>query len=377
MIHTDNGDRVPPPGEHIREELKKRAWTQEDLAHVLGRTVARVNQIITGKQELSPEIALALETAIGTPAVEWLQREAAYRLSLVATVPADVRHRSRLLELGPVKEMQKRGWIEATDSPDAMERELLRFYRIPDLDTEPELTVAMRKTNPNVVLTPAQRAWVFRVRQIASVSRVAAFNPDGIAACKRELRKLAAFSAEVGKVPKVLAKYGIRFVVVEPLPGGKVDGVAMWLDHASPVIGLSVRFDRLDSFWFTLGHELAHIDHKDEAPLDGDVSGQEDLLAMKSPVERRADEESAAMFIAPDELQSFMARVGPLYSKERINQFANRIKIHPGIIVGQLQHRGEIGYSANKEMLVKVRHILTPVALTDGWGNTIDLRVFA
>src|SRR5689334_22088394 len=80
-----------PPGEFIRTELAQRGWTQEDLAHILGRTTARVNQIITGKQELSPEIAVALETAIGTEAEVWLQREAAYRLSLTATEPDGVK----------------------------------------------------------------------------------------------------------------------------------------------------------------------------------------------------------------------------------------------------------------------------------------------
>ena len=44
-----------PPGDFIRDELEKRSWTQEDLANVLGRTTSRVNQIITGKQELSPD----------------------------------------------------------------------------------------------------------------------------------------------------------------------------------------------------------------------------------------------------------------------------------------------------------------------------------
>lgn len=365
------------PGELIREELQKRSWSQEDLAQMLGRTTARVSQIITGKQELSPEIALALESIFGIPATDWLQREAAYRLSLAKADTADVSRRARLFGLAPVREMQKRGWIKATDSPTDLESELARFFAVPDLTTEPPLSAAMRKTHPHVELTPAQKAWVFRVRQLAAAHATPPYDPDKVDACKKELRKLAAYSAEVRKVPQVLAKFGIRFVVVEPLAGGKVDGVATWLNENTPVIGMAIRFDRLDSFWFTLGHELSHIKHRDDVPLDGDVSNQEDLhLEVKSPIERRADEESAATFIDPDELKSFIGRVGPLYSKERINQFANRIKMHPGIIVGQLQHRGEIGYSANKEMLVKVRHHITPVAITDGWGHTIDPRVF-
>jgi HTH-type transcriptional regulator/antitoxin HigA len=58
----------------------------------------------------------------------------------------------------------------------------------------------------------------------------------------------------------------------------------------------------------------------------------------------------------------------PLYSKHRIQDFAARVKVHPGIVVGQLQHRGEISFAHSREMLTKVRHIITASTLTDGWG---------
>ena len=74
-----------------------------------------------------------------------------------------------------------------------------------------------------------------------------------------------------------IADYGIRFIVVEPLPGIKVDGVALWLDNESPVIGVSVRFDRIDAFWFTLMHEFSHIYHGDALSFDYESSGRRRL----------------------------------------------------------------------------------------------------
>ena len=44
----------------------------------------------------------------------------------------------------------------------------------------------------------------------------------------------------------------------EALPSSKIDGVCLWLDQHSPVIGMSLRFDRIDNFWFVLGHEIEH-----------------------------------------------------------------------------------------------------------------------
>ncbi len=372
------GGRVPPPGDYIREELKKRAWTQEDLAHVLGDAVARVNKIITGKQELSPETALALETALGISAAEWLQREAAYRLSLARSGGEDdIKRRARLHELAPMKEMAKRGWIRQTDSLAGQEREVQRFYQIGSIEEEPSIHGALRKTAPSIAVSSQQRAWAFRVRQVATAipaASVGFYDDAKIDACRRDLRKLASYSAGAQKAPALLMRYGIRYVVVEGLSGAKVDGFATWLDEQSPVIGMSLRFDRLDSFWFTLAHELTHIKYRDIAAVDGDVASHEDpLFEVKSMEERRADEEAASMLVPPDELKSFILRVGPLYSTEKINQFANRIKMHPNIIIGQLKNLGEIGWSKHTKDVVAVREAVVKAAVTDGWGKSINI----
>src|SRR5258708_2393572 len=70
-------------------------------------------------------------------------------------------------------------------------------------------------------------------------------------------------------------------------------------------------------------------------------------------------------------INNSIARVRPLSSKQKIRNFAARIGVHPAIVLGQLQHRKEVGWSHSREMLVKVRHILIRAALTDGWGNNL------
>src|SRR5687768_2140966 len=99
------------PGDHIRTELKRRGWGQDDLARVLGRPTSRVNELVQGKASVSPELAVALAAALGGTAEEWLQRDAAYRLSTANADVQGVRRRARLYEIAPVKELQRRGWI--------------------------------------------------------------------------------------------------------------------------------------------------------------------------------------------------------------------------------------------------------------------------
>ena len=64
-------------------------------------------------------------------------------------------------------------------------------------------------------------------------------------------------------MPTVLGEGGIRFLVVEQLPQTRIDGVTLWLDNKSPVIVLSLRFDRIDWFWYMLAHELGHVKKRD------------------------------------------------------------------------------------------------------------------
>jgi HTH-type transcriptional regulator/antitoxin HigA len=173
----------------------------------------------------------------------------------------------------------------------------------------------------------------------------------------------------------VLSEVGIRFLVVEPLAGTRIDGVCVWLNDSKPVIALSLRYDRIDSFWFALAHELGHVVNRDglEHPVvDLDLVGENAIKSTDKPeTERAADAFAEELLVPASEINGFVARVRPLYSKERIKGFAARLKVHPGIVVGQLAHRGEIGYWHSRETLEKVKDLVTDNALTDGWGHTL------
>ena len=153
--------------------------------------------------------------------------------------------------------------------------------------------------------------------------------------------------------------------MVEPLPNVKIDGAAFWLDAESPVIAMSLRFDNIGSFWFALMHELDHIEYKDAFSFD-------DLQSKPSDeAEERASWNAANLLVPRHELEEFIRACAPRYSEARINNLATGLQIHPGIIVGQLQHRGEISYAAHRKLLTKVRDFVTQFACTDGWGQPV------
>lgn len=368
---------VFPPGEFLREELEARGWTQSEFASILGRPVPTVNLILSGKKAITPDTAKEIAEALGTSADLWLNLQTAYDLAQAEGPMGAVSQRAKMYELAPVKEMVRRGWIRATDSADGLANELCRFFRVENLRTELPVFAAARQSATEHSLTAPQRAWCVRALQLGETVNAADYRRSQMPECIRRVRQLAAHAEEARHLPKLLGEFGIRFVVVEHLASTKIDGAALWLSQDRPVLAVSIRFDRINWLWHTICHELSHIHHGDNAVLDTDLvrdpdSDAPDSAAVLPEMEKRADAEAAAMLVPPDRLNSFIIRVRPYYSKQRIIQFAHTVGVHPGIVAGQLQHLGQIKFSANTDMLVKVRSIVTSTAVTDGWGKIMS-----
>lgn len=358
------------PGDFIREELDARGWTQKDLADILGRPLPTVNRILKGKHGIMPEMAVGLAEVFGTTAELWLDRESRYRLSLVDGSNEAVRHRRKLYELVPLRDLQRRGWIDADSPIDVSEQAVLELLQIAEVDEEPKLHAATRKsTVVPADLSRAQRAWCFRVLQLTAGQSVSKFSIRRVDACQNALRTLAAQPEDVAKVPQLLADYGIRFAVVEHLTGTRIDGAALWLNSQQPVIGMSMRHDRIDYFWFTLLHELSHIRHRDALSVNAEHTAKGPASRLPE-FEQRADAEATAALVQPDRLAAAIPEMKEAnYSFESVEAFADSEGVHPGIVVGQLHYKRIIGYDRHRSALVKVRDCITSTATTDGWQD--------
>lgn len=367
---------VFPPGEYIKDELDARGLSQAEFAEILGRPARVVSEIINAKRAISPETAKEIAAAFGSTPELWMNLESVYRLSKTKNDAGMVARRAKLYQAAPVKEMVRRCWIEGSDNVEVLEKQVRDFFGIRDLDEEPQFwPYAARMSAAYTALT---RTWLYRARHLARAVRARRFGPGGMRAALDRLRELLHEPEEIRHVPDVLAEAGIRFLVVEHLPQTRLDGACFWLSPESPVVAVSLRYDRIDWFWHTLMHELGHVERHHglqdgEQPVDVDMFGRRPAAggAEKPEIEREADAFAVRTLIPPEELENFIARVGPLYSQQKIRGFAGRLQVHPGIVVGQLQFRGEVDYSQHRRMLAPVRGIITQAALTDGWGHTV------
>lgn len=368
---------VFPPGDFLKEELEARDWSQTEFAEIVGRPVRLINEIIAGKRSITPETAIQFAASLGTSAEFWMNLESQYQLSKVRENNDAIQRKAKLYERFPVREMVKRGWIDTSDDIGLLEHQFAKFYCLALPDDEPCLAHAARKTSYERV-SNLQWAWLFRVKKIAESYVAPKYNRDSLLKALPHLRSLVVAPEELRHVASILIECGVRFVVVEALPGSKIDGACLWLSESQPVIAMSIRLDRIDNFWFVLRHEIEHLlqEHgKDlRVMVDEDISESEDpsLLA-----EEKAANEAAAQFAVSDaELHGYMLRANPYYfAEDRVLGFAGRLKVHPGIVVGRLQKRLEKAGHTNpykflRGHLVKVRHIVANTAPTDGWGST-------
>jgi len=361
-----------PPGEFIREELEARGWTQDDLADILSRPLQTVNEVITGKRGITPETAKGLGEAFGTSAQYWMNLESVYRLSLENDNGKAVTRRAAIYDMAPVRAMIKRGWIKQTGDIDVLEQQLLDFFGIKSIRETPKFLCATRKSTAYTDMTPGQRAWLFRAGLLAGNVAARPYTVTGLDACLAQLKPLLARAEDIIKIPGLLSSFGIKLLIIEPLPQSKIDGACFW-EGDTPVVTLSLRYDRIDWFWYTLMHEIGHIRNVDakksrECVLDTDMMADFQTGDGRPAYEIAADRFATSFLVPQDQFGDFIARVKPRYSKKRIESFAGMIGVNAGIIVGQLQHRKEIKYSQYREFLVKVRHIITTRAPTDGWG---------
>lgn len=374
-------DDYKTPGQLIEVLLANRGWTQRVLAIVLGISESALNKVVAGKQAMTAELALALEDVFAVEAARFLRLQASFDLArarmLARPDPGRVT-RAQLYADWPIADMIKRGWLSVEDVRDinSVERELTKFLGTSSIEEVEAPRHAAKKTNVSADATPPQIAWLHRVKQIASEMLVANFTEFGARRAVGLLRELTLSPESARKVPRILAEAGIRFVIVESLPGAKIDGVCFWLDDNKPVIGMSMRQDRIDNFWFVLRHELEHVIQghgKQTIVIDADLEGEKAGTGPDVAEEERIANSAAAEFCVPKKtLDAFIARKAPYFAERDILGVAATLKVHPGLVAGQLQHKTG-RYDRFRSHLVKVRSIVAPGAVVDGWGDVVPI----
>ena len=371
------------PGQLITHLVEQRGWSKRILATVLGLSETVVNKMTTDVRPVSASDALLLEEVFNLPASRFLELQSSYDLAKARIKAAPDRSRSERAQLFsalPVSAMIKRGWLDIEDIKNykEVENELSKFFGVESASQIPIFHHAAKKTEVAGDTTSDQLAWLYRVRQIALEMIAPPASKTSIEKAIEALRPLRISEAAIRKVPEILSKAGIRFLIVESLPSAKIDGVCFWLAENAPVIALTLRFDRIDNFWFVLRHELEHA--RCGHGKQGTVNIDTELEKVEIGTANILEEEKQANYAASDfcvpskKMESFIARKSPFFSERDLLGFAKIHQIHPGLVAGQLQKRTN-RYELFRKYLVNVSSHVVPSSVVDGWGTVAPTEV--
>ena len=338
MLHVmkTNLEIYRSPGQLLSALLEENGWNGRVLSGILQIDESGVNRLLQDKKAINATLAIVLEDIFKVPAEDFLTIQAHYDLAKarIKDIPDPEREsRAKLFGNLPIAEMINRGWLNVESKKDfpKIEKKLLKFFHIESLEQiDAILPHSAKKTNSNEHPSHIQIAWVNQVQRIAREMIVAPYTPTSGKAAIEKLKTLLWSAEEIRKVPRILAEHGIRYVIVESLKGSKMEGVCLWLDDNTPVIGMSLRFDRIDNFWFVLRHELEHV-------IQGHGKGNKrpkidyDLkLGNEIDEEEIVANEAAAHYAIPQKkMESFIARKAPFFADIDIIGFANTLKVHP------------------------------------------------
>lgn len=316
----------PDPIDAIQFRMNEKGLKQADLVPYFG-TSSRVSEVLNRKRPLTVQMIRALSIGLGISAE-----------TLVGASLPDVSADRRNFDWSkfPIREMAKRGWIEQKRARENVEDVVKGFISSAGLQMG---VASFRKAFSGDAETPTSRyalyAWLARVIQKARDRKgvLGEFSESELSASyMRELAQLSRFDLGPLLAVEQLEKSGIAVVIEPSLRGTLLDGAALKDSDGTPIIGLTLRYDRLDHFWFTLLHEVAHVwKHVDDnEPFMDDLDA-----SSEDRKEAEANRLASESFIPRVKWRRSEAFLTP--NKETIERFAKDLKIHPSVVAGRLR----------------------------------------
>lgn len=321
----------PSSIEAIRFRMDEQGLKQTDLIPYIG-SKSKVSEILAGKRSLTIPMIRALNKYLGIPLSVLIQNseETSFKFSL-----SDVDW-SKF----PVSEMVKRNWIngKTKDIKNNLQKIISDFLE-PIGGVAPQ-TVMWRRSFHNRTDEKTDRysllTWSARIMLLAKQLMASSYDNSRISKdFLREVAKLSQFDQGPLLAREMLLKHGIKLIVEKQLPKTKIDGGCFIDMYGNPVIGMTLRYDRLDNFWHTLLHELAHV-YKHLGTTEDVYLDDLEQDPKSDPREKESDKLAREAFVPRSIWKRSDAFV--LQTQSAILDLAKQLNINPAIIAGRIRY---------------------------------------
>lgn len=349
-------DLAIPPGEFLEEVIEDIGMGKDELARRMNRPPAKLTAIFNGTKAITPDTALQLEKVTGVPAHIWIGLESEYRLTLARNNEAKeyekLKDESKLVKNYCYSQLQKLGFVKETAKPVEKTLELHKYFGVTSLlnltDIKRYATLFRQQRTGKLKISPeALTSWL-RLGELEAYNiDCAEFDKDKLNLIIPDLRGMTLKKPKdfVPELKVKLASAGIALVIVPHFVNTGAHGATFWANKNKAVLMLTIRGSWADKFWFSLFHEIGHIilHSRQQVIIESDSSD----FTIKQ-LEDEADGFASRNLIAPNEYKEFIK--GGSFYKNDIKLFAHKVSIHPGIIVGRLQHDKYIDISWHNEL---------------------------
>ena len=325
---------MPDPVEAIKFRMEQSGLSQKDLVPFLGSR-SKVSEVLSGKRELSLAMIRSLNKHVGIPA------------DVLISEPQEPLPKG-LADMDfarfPVREMEKsgafRGFGAGRGNIGEQAEEAIRWLvgRVGGFSAVPQF--ALRKNDGMRLNAKLNRyallGWALQVlREASEISTPQRFNAECLS--KKFIETLVSLSV-LDDGPRhardYLNKAGIVVIALQYLAHAYLDGAVFLRQGGSPVIALTLRYDRLDNFWFVLLHELGHLKLGHLSAESSWIADDLDLTDSNSARESDADNFATKSLLAED----FDLDKREALSAAEVVDYAHAHGVHPAIVAGRLQH---------------------------------------
>ncbi len=331
---------LPDPISAIEFRMEQANLTQRDLVPLIGSR-SKVSEILSGKRDITMSMARALHQHLGIPADVLLQEPG-------ATFPSSMPE----LEYSrfPLRAMANAGWIPNLQHLKEHAEELITDLMERAGGSAHASATLYRKSSSRRVNAKtdeyALRAWCWQVLAKARENETG----TNYQSCKvtplllREVAQLSLWEDGPLRAKNLLEGLGISVQYVRHLPRTHLDGAALRLTNGKPAIGLTIRYDRIDNFWFTLMHEMAHVTlhlskKSVEAGFIDDHSLRRVTYAGNDTTEQEADILTQNALIPPDIWNYGYILENP--TPAAVLNMASKARVHPAIVAGRIRFEKE------------------------------------
>lgn len=335
------------PGEILKDELDAREIIKKEFALHIDMQPTMLSEILNGKRSITADIAVLLEKALDIPASYWMNFQSQFEIDQARIKEKNIKKVQSieqwkvLNQYVPIKLFTKFGYLKQSIVDDIQKiKEIYNINTVDELVNNFAAYKAVsnfnyRKSSKQSVDEVNLYGWSNLVMWLAKKEEVEQFKLERFDKLRDELQNIFFRNTDViSKTKETLSKYGIKLVIHDKLDQTPVDGFSFW-SSSNPAIGLSLRYNRLDNFAFTIFHELGHIVlHLANDKTMHFIDIEEKDVKQRNQKEIEADE-FAQNNLIPNEKWSEIKDITPLTSSTIIS-FSRQHQINSAIVRGRI-----------------------------------------